>query len=165
MTVHGVRQSGMVIDFSGTAAQVRDAFHTEIHSLGVRGLTRISNMSNPKIPVALAGVVKGVVSLNDFPAQPQLTASPQYTTPGATVSILGLPGLFLVPGDLWTIYNFNPLLKAGITAARARAGQNLPGRNPWSATRRTTSATCPTCPCSPPRARPGGMPISTASRV
>lgn len=115
MTVHGVRQNGMVIDFSGTAAQVRDTFRTEIHLLAVRGATRIANMSNPKIPAALAGVVKGIVSLNDFPAQPQLTVSPQYTTSPYTTSILGLPGYALVPGDLWAIYNFNPLLKAGIT--------------------------------------------------
>jgi subtilase family serine protease len=115
MTVHGVRQSGMVIDFSGTAAQVRDAFRTEIHSLDVNGVARIANMSNPRIPVALEGVVKGVVSLNDFPAHPQLTPDPQYTTAPYSTSILGLPGYALVPGDLWTIYNFNPLLKAGIT--------------------------------------------------
>jgi subtilase family serine protease len=115
MTVHGVRQSGMLIDFSGTAAQVRDTFHTEIHSLEVNGAARIANMSNPRIPVALAGLVKGVVSLNDFPAHPQFTPAPQYTTAPYSTSILELPGYAVVPGDLWTIYNFNPLLKAGIT--------------------------------------------------
>jgi subtilase family serine protease len=115
MTVHGVHLSGMVVDFSGTAAQVRDTFHTEIHSLEVKGAARIANMSNPRIPLALAGVVKGVVSLNDFPAHPQYTAAPQYTTAPYSTSILDLPGYALVPGDLWTIYNFNPLLKAGIT--------------------------------------------------
>ncbi len=115
MTVHGVRQSGMVIDFSGTAAQVRDTFHTEIHSLDVNGVSRIANMSNPQIPAALAGIVKGIVSLNDFPLHPQLSPAPDYTISPYSPSILGLPGYALVPGDLWTIYNFNPLLKAGIT--------------------------------------------------
>jgi len=108
MIVHGVRVSGMVIDFSGTAAQVRDAFHAEIHALDVHGTPRIANMSNPRIPAALAGVVNGVVALHDFPAQPQ------YTEP-VDAGFLDFPGYALVPGDLWTIYNFNPLLTAGIT--------------------------------------------------
>jgi subtilase family serine protease len=114
MTVHGVIVSGMIIDFSGTAAQVRDTFQTEIHSLDVHGVTRLANMSNPRVPAALAAIVKGVVSLNDFPAKKQFTPGPQYT-PGKEAGWLGLPGYSLVPGDLWTIYNFKPLIENGIT--------------------------------------------------
>ena len=108
MIVHGVLISGMIIDFSGSAAAVREAFHTEIHNLEVNGESRIANMSNPRIPAALAKVVNGVVSLNSFPAIPMLST-------GRGSGGLGLPGYELAPGDLWTIYNFNPLLKAGIT--------------------------------------------------
>jgi hypothetical protein len=39
--------------FSGTAGQVRDAFHTEIHNLEVKGEKHIANMSAPQIPAAL----------------------------------------------------------------------------------------------------------------
>ncbi len=59
----------MVIDFSGTAGDVRKTFHTEIHHLDVRGEHHIANMSDPEIPAALAGVVAGVVSLHDFKPQ------------------------------------------------------------------------------------------------
>jgi subtilase family serine protease len=36
-TINGTQGSGLVIDFSGTAGQVRQAFHTEIHNLNVAG--------------------------------------------------------------------------------------------------------------------------------
>jgi hypothetical protein len=42
------------VDFSGTAGQVRNAFHTEIHYLEVRGVRHFANMSDPQIPAALA---------------------------------------------------------------------------------------------------------------
>src|SRR5215831_1877457 len=61
-----VYPSGMLIDFSGTAAQVRQAFQTEIHHLEVSGERHIGNMSDPSIPAAIAPVVSGIVSLHDF---------------------------------------------------------------------------------------------------
>jgi subtilase family serine protease len=45
--------NGVLIDFSGTAGQVREAFHTEIHQLSVKGVKHIANMSDPQIPAAL----------------------------------------------------------------------------------------------------------------
>ena len=54
--------NGLLIDFSGTAGQVRDTFHTEIHNLKVKGVKHIANMSDPQIPAALAPAVAGVVS-------------------------------------------------------------------------------------------------------
>src|SRR5580692_1299573 len=64
--VNSVNPTGMTIDFSGTAAQVRTGFHTEIHRLNVNGAEHVSNMSDPMIPDALAPVVVGVVSMHDF---------------------------------------------------------------------------------------------------
>jgi hypothetical protein len=55
------------IQFSGTAGQVRDAFHTEIHSYMVNGAQHFANSTDPQIPAALAPVVAGVVSLHNFP--------------------------------------------------------------------------------------------------
>jgi hypothetical protein len=97
--------SGMLIDFSGTAAQVQEAFHTEIHNLNVNGVPHISNMSDPRIPAALAPAVVGVVSLNDFRPHPLYKQRRDYTAGG---------GYYLVaPGDLAKIYNLNPLFTAG----------------------------------------------------
>ncbi|HXY07186.1 MAG TPA: protease pro-enzyme activation domain-containing protein, partial [Terriglobales bacterium] len=56
----------MVIDFSGTAGEIREAFHTEIHELAVGGEQHFANMSDPKIPAALAPAIEGVVSMHNF---------------------------------------------------------------------------------------------------
>jgi uncharacterized membrane protein len=102
--------NGILIDFSGTAGQVRKAFHTEIHNLNVNGVRHIANMSDPQIPAALAPAVVGVVSLHDFPPHPMYRPRADYT-----VSESGAKSYLVVPGDLATIYNLNPLFSAGIS--------------------------------------------------
>ena len=109
-TVSGVQAGRMMIDFSGTAAQVREAFHTQIHNLSVGGVPHIANLSNPRVPSALAGVVAGIVSLHDFRPHTNFKAKPAYTFSNSN-------GTFqtVVPADLAKIYNFNPLFAAGIS--------------------------------------------------
>src|SRR5271165_5919844 len=108
-TVNTVYPSGMVIDFSGTAGPVRTAFHTEIHNLVVNGKEHIANINDPQIPAALTPAVAGIVSLHDFRPKPQYSYTSEW---GETA---GNTYYYLVPADLWTIYNFNPLFSAGIT--------------------------------------------------
>ncbi|MFZ2061405.1 MAG: protease pro-enzyme activation domain-containing protein [Candidatus Binatus sp.] len=112
-TVNVVYPNGMVIDFSGTAGQVREAFHTEVHQLNVNGTKHIANVSDPRIPAALAPAVVGIVSLHDFRPHQMHKAGPDYS-PG------GLCGLYtpchpVVPADLATIYDLNPLFSEGIS--------------------------------------------------
>ena len=102
--------SGILIDFSGTAGQVREAFHTEIHNLQVNGSSHIANMTDPQIPAALAPAIEGVVSLHDFRPRPMYKTHAEYT-----VSDSGTTNYLVVPGDLATIYNLNPLFSAGIS--------------------------------------------------
>lgn len=109
-TVNCVYPNAMVIDFSGTAGQVRGAFHTSIHNLNVNGVHHIANFSDPQIPEALAPAVAGIVSLNDF--RPQKKSRPKYT-----ITSGGQTYQALVPADLATIYDFNPLFAKGITGA------------------------------------------------
>jgi subtilase family serine protease len=116
LTLHGfqvnfVYPSRVMIDFSGTAGQVMQAFHTEIHHLEVNGKSHIANMSEPHIPSALAPAIAGVVSLHDFRPHPMMKPRHQYTFPSG----LGSDYYGVVPGDLATIYNFNPVFTAGIT--------------------------------------------------
>jgi subtilase family serine protease len=68
--VDHVPPSRMFIEFSGTAGQIRAAFHTEIHELSVKGVRHIANMSDPAIPAALADTVVGVHALHDFMPHP-----------------------------------------------------------------------------------------------
>lgn len=113
-TVNFVYPSGMVVDFSGNAGQVRTAFHTAIHSLSVNGVRHIANFSDPQIPEALAPVIAGIVSLHDFTphkmARAKKKSAPQYTFTSG-----GQTQQAVVPADLATIYDFNPLFSRGIT--------------------------------------------------
>jgi subtilase family serine protease len=119
--VTGVSKSRMVVDFSGNAGNIREAFHTEIHNLVADGAHHIANMSDPKIPAALAGVVAGIVSLHDFMPHPNFKMKPAYTygTTGCypLSGSSGSPCYAVVPADLATIYNFNPAFSSGLTGA------------------------------------------------
>lgn len=70
--IEAVLPAKMMVVFSGTAGQVEEAFHTEMHNLKVRDEKHIANMSAPQIPAALAPVIAGVHSLNDFFPKPML---------------------------------------------------------------------------------------------
>jgi subtilase family serine protease len=108
--INGVHPTGMMIDFTGTAGQIRAAFHTEMHSLNVKGTPHIANMSDPRIPAALAPVVAGVVSLHDFMPHTNFKPRTNYTYTSGSTTLQAV-----VPADLATIYNLNPLFAAGIT--------------------------------------------------
>ncbi|MGD0347794.1 MAG: MBG domain-containing protein, partial [Terracidiphilus sp.] len=69
-TVDELRKDRMSIRFSGKASQVEGAFHVEMHNLEVAGISHIGNMSDPKIPAALATVVVGVKALHNFYPRP-----------------------------------------------------------------------------------------------
>ncbi len=116
-----------VIEFSGTAGQVRQAFHTEIHKYVVKGEEHWANASDPQIPAALAPVVAGFASLNNFPRKPSHhllgafsrskatgEVKPQFTYPTTCPS--GTSGncywFAIGPTDFATIYNVSPLWSA-----------------------------------------------------
>jgi subtilase family serine protease len=109
-TVNSTYANGMLMDFSGTAGQIQEAFHTEIHNLMVDGTPHIANMSDPQIPAALAPAIAGIVSLHNFWPHPMFTARANYT-----FTTMGITDFAVVPGDLATIYDLSPLFKAGTT--------------------------------------------------
>jgi hypothetical protein len=109
-TVNTVYPNGMAIEFSGTAGQIRSAFHTEIHHLLVNGVAHFANTTDPQIPAALAPLVAGIVSLNDFRPHPQAVHQPQ-----ATGEFTKSGYFYMSPPDLATIYNFNQAFNGGIT--------------------------------------------------
>jgi len=109
--VNVVYENRTLIDFSGTAGQVQAAFHTEIHQLDVKGVKHIANMSDPRIPAALAPAIVGVVSLHDFRPHTNYKPRANYTDGTCEFGTCYL----VVPADLATIYNLNPLFTASIS--------------------------------------------------
>ncbi len=116
LTSHGfqvnqVYPNRVLIDFSGTAGQVMHAFHTEIHRLEVNGVMHVANLREPLIPSVLVDAITGIVSLHDFRPHPMMRLRHEYTIPSG----LGSNYYAVVPGDLATVYNFNPVFNAGIS--------------------------------------------------
>jgi len=132
--IYLVNKGKVTIEFSGTAAQVQEAFHTEMHKYLVGGKMHLANDRDPSIPEALAPVVSGIAALHDFfpvhqsvlgkwvrrdkktgkitPLDPELSGiRPEY---GFTNED-GNPQEDLTPYDFATIYNLLPLWNAGIT--------------------------------------------------
>ena len=71
--VNKVNKAHTIIEFSGSIGQVQTAFHTQIHNFTVNGEQHLANVSDPQIPAALAPVVAGLSSLNNFFPKPQHT--------------------------------------------------------------------------------------------
>ncbi len=97
----------LVVDISGSVAQVNRAFHTEIHHLSVKGEAHIANISDPLIPAALSPVIAGIASLNNFRPHRMSHPVPSYT--------LNSNYQVVTPADLQTIYDITPVYQAGLT--------------------------------------------------
>jgi Pro-kumamolisin, activation domain/Bacterial Ig-like domain (group 3) len=124
--VNRVSKGRMVAEFSGTAALVNNAFHTEIRKYDVNGQEHWANATDPQIPSALMPVVAGVNTLYNFPRTPLLHSAgvisrakdTGQTTPARPLFTFPAPGgcgvqssnCFAVgPYDFATIYNVLPL--------------------------------------------------------
>ncbi len=70
LRVTAVSPGRRTIEFGGAAGKVEQAFHTELHEFQVAGERRIGNATEISIPRALAAVVAGAISLNNFPRRP-----------------------------------------------------------------------------------------------
>ncbi|HZC25164.1 MAG TPA: S53 family peptidase, partial [Candidatus Binatia bacterium] len=129
----GATKGRGVLEFSGSASQVRETFHTTIHKYLVNGEQHWANASDPQIPSALTPAVAGVASLNDFrpramnspagafsrdPVTGKITAvHSEFTFPAGCVEndkVQGACYYALGPYDFATIYDVLPLWNAGI---------------------------------------------------
>ncbi len=67
----GTTKGRTVLEFSGSASQVRETFHTAIHKYIVNGEQHWANASDPQIPAALVPAIAGVATLHNFVSRPQ----------------------------------------------------------------------------------------------
>jgi subtilase family serine protease len=130
--VNKVSAGRTVIEFSGTAGQVRKAFHTEIHKFVVNDEEHWANASDPQIPAALQPVVRGFVSLHNFRKQPQIKSYDQRIaaklSPESAPQVTFSNGHHaLGPGDYAVIYNMNPILQGppGVSGPPAGFGTTI----------------------------------------
>jgi hypothetical protein len=115
----GTTKGRSVLEFSGTAGQVQEAFHTSIHKYIANGEQHWANANDPSIPTALTPAVAGVKTLHDFLKQPMIhvvdkdiraklvaKSRPQFTASN------GLHAL--APEDYGIIYSGTPAALNGI---------------------------------------------------
>jgi subtilase family serine protease len=115
LTVVSAARGRNWIVFSGTAAQIQNAFRTEIHSYNVNGEIHFANAAAPSIPVALSGIVAGFRGLDDFHPKPMYVkkvGSPRRPRPDYYDSTYQSD--YLAPGDIATIYDIQTLYNTGI---------------------------------------------------
>jgi pro-kumamolisin-like protein/Big-like domain-containing protein len=128
----GSTKGRTVLEFSGSASQVQEAFHTTIHKYIVNGQQQWANASDPSIPTALTPAVAGVLTLHNFLKKPTIHFTgervpaklvggkkPKVTFPPqngeAAINALG-------PQDYAVIYNINPVYANGITGNGIQIG-------------------------------------------
>ncbi len=153
-TVNVVYSNGVLIDFSGNAGQIENAFHTQIRNYRVDGVDHIANASDPKIPTALAPAITGIVALNDFkPQAMHERIKPVHIDPrsGSLHSdyTTGNPDFpyIVVPWDLEKIYNIAPLYSAGISGQGMKIVL-LEDTNLYNCNATNSAGNSPGTPCS-----------------
>jgi subtilase family serine protease len=137
-----VNHGRTVVEFSGTAAQMKSAFHVSLHHYLVQGVTYTANAAEPQVPAALVPIVAGFGSLNNFPrhadnvpagtvrrdrttgAYTKLTSSSLFAAPAAAAEADSGPlpdftftenkvtSYGITPYDFATIYDVLPLWNA-----------------------------------------------------
>jgi hypothetical protein len=124
LQIQKISDGRVAIEFSGTAAQVQQAFGVEMHRYLVNGAFAIANDRDPAVPRAVSPVVAGVAGLNTFSmsgsattksvkrlatstATPTLGPNPELSVQNASETFA-----FMTPYDFATVYNSLPLWNA-----------------------------------------------------
>ncbi len=133
-TVTQVARGGTFIQFSGTAGQAANAFHTQLHRVTLGGESHVTNLTEPALPAAIAVVTNSITGLHDFKLKPHHRewampdeagrdeAGMPDAAPGAPVTSplytsAASGNHFVAPGDFYTIYDENAALTGGIDGA------------------------------------------------
>ena len=124
----GTTKGRTVLEFSGSASQVQETFHTAIHKYIVNGEQHWANSNDPQIPSALLPAIAGVATLHNFVSRPQSHLKQESVlarvVPGGRPEITftqnGQQTHALEPQDYAVIYNiqspaYNPWTGAGVT--------------------------------------------------
>ncbi len=122
----GSTKGRTVLEFSGSASQVQEAFHTSIHNYIVNGEQHWANSSDPQIPAALTSAVAGIKTLHNFLKKPQIRYSKQSVAgnikPGHKPTFTFSDGTHgLAPSDYAVIYH-SSAFNGGVTGNGVSVG-------------------------------------------
>jgi len=111
-TIDDVAAGRHWIHFSGTAGQVEEAFGSPIHEFAAGARLRHANVAPPTIPRALAPIVRGVLSLDDFP-RPHARLGARRTPLRRAINFQG-GDHGMGPADFAVMYDVQPLYDLGV---------------------------------------------------
>jgi len=138
----GSTKGRTVLEFSGSASQVQEAFHTTIHKYLVNGEQHWANAKDPQIPTALTPAVAGIATLHNFLKKPDIRLSerpvafkiarhgerPEVTLPAQNgqpaIHALG-PQDYAVIYSIATLYNQSPPVTGSGSTIAVVARSNL----------------------------------------
>jgi hypothetical protein len=119
--VDSVSRSRNRILFSGTAAQVANAFSAPLHyyltpaTAYEPAKTHFAPSADLSLPAALGSSVLAIGNLSDFHLLPHILRASQPAQPRFTSSQTG--NHYLTPGDIATVYDITPAYNSGFTGS------------------------------------------------
>jgi len=101
------------VSFSGTAAQVRSAFGTEIHRYNIGDRQHFANSTPVLLPAQLSGMVSSVMGLHSFLPHPASNRGVSRNAPNFHPEYSDSQlGNLLAPDDIATMYDISSLYSA-----------------------------------------------------
>ena len=108
LTIADTAQGRDWIAVNGSAAQIENAFGTELHHYAVNGVTHFANATAPSVPAAIGNVMLSIRGLHDFKLKPA-NVKPLFTSPHGNH--------YLAPNDFAAIYDILPAYASNINGA------------------------------------------------
>ena len=132
LKIESISPSGVLVSVSGSAAVLGNALHTSFGMFDPNPNTlaapRLSAVSEPSIPSALAPLVRSIHGLTQVPVYPAIHSravqrtgavpSPTGSSEAQPLLTLSTGDHFLTPGDFAVIYDINSVYTAGNTGAK-----------------------------------------------
>lgn len=134
LSVARITKGKSVLEFSGTARQLREALHTEIHQYSMQGKTYYANSSEIKVPQSIASRIAAFAPLNTFPLDSYVKVMggatmnranhrvDLRTAPQFTISENNAPFYAFGPEDFATQYDVAPVYTAGVNGTGQTIG-------------------------------------------
>lgn len=129
-SVARIARNKSVIEFSGTAGQIRDALHTEMHQYNIQGTAFYANSSEITLPEAISSRISGFAPLNSFPLESYvrllgggaMNRANHRVAPQFTISQNNAPFYAFGPEDFATQYDVTPVYASGLNGTGQTIG-------------------------------------------
>jgi len=124
LSVVSIAPNRTILDISGSTAKMATAFHTSFAYFLYNNQPRLSAISEPSIPAALAPVIRSIYGLTDTPIVPMSHVAKGERAPqgGPNPLLTTSNGShYVTPNDFDTIYDINSVHNGGNTGAKIGA--------------------------------------------